>query len=172
MTEGKPPVAQAPWLWFVEPSSRDRALDLSGSGGGLADELAGHFSEVEVEAPGRVQRDGLPESTFDCIVVHDTLSHPDRPGAEVVEILGGLRRALRPGGVVALASVNPHFIPSWFRNRDGVSPRTCARRLTRAGFGAVCRFYLDGSLEQPGAVVPDTGPPAVAYEGSPNLRKG
>ena len=62
-------------------------------------------------ANGRVRRDdmyqlGLPDASFDAVVIHQVLHYADRPAAAIAEAA----RVLRPHGILVVADFAPHAL--------------------------------------------------------------
>lgn len=83
----------------------------------------------------------LPAARFDGIFANATLFHV--PRRELPRVLGELRHALRPGGV--LFSSNPHGPDEegWNRGRYGayLTPATWCSIVAAAGFVELDRYY-------------------------------
>jgi len=88
----------------------------------------------------------LPAERFDGVFANAALFHV--PTAELPRVLGELRAALKPGGV--LFSSNPHGAnqEGWNRGRYGAyhDLETWRRHLTAAGFAELSHYYRPPGL--------------------------
>src|SRR5262249_43344308 len=62
-------------------------------------------------ANGRIRRDdmyqlGLPDASFDAVIIHQVLHYADRPAAAITEAA----RVLRPHGILVLVDFAPHAL--------------------------------------------------------------
>jgi hypothetical protein len=184
----------ATWLWLVEFSSTDTALDASGeSTGELATSFRSHFGAVHVlrddaTALERVQLDcagdgweptscrlGSPKSSpwparsFDCIALHDALARRNPTSAEMLDELTRLHTMLRSGGWLALAS---RTLPPVRRGRPdaAISRRVVTRQLRLAGFGEIRCLFGGPTIEGPLTLLPNSSKAVGAFEASDAMR--
>ena len=113
--------------------------------------MAREYSGCEVLEQDFLKLD-LPPGRFDGIFANAALFHV--PSADLPRVLGELRAALKPGGV--LFSSNPHGAneEGWSKGRYGVyhDLETWRRHLSAAGFLELGHYYRPAGLpreEQP-----------------------
>lgn len=185
----------AAWLWFLDLSSGERALDASNiATGEMASSLAGHFAEVHVlraDLPGLDNvraasaaegwtaasfRLGTPLShpwpleTFDCIALHDAIARQNLATTNLAAVLIGLRGMLRREGWLAVASPTPRFFRRHRIEPSGISRRALTRMLFHAKFTEVRCLFVEPGLENPKTIIPASTDAVAAYEGSDAMR--
>jgi 2-polyprenyl-3-methyl-5-hydroxy-6-metoxy-1,4-benzoquinol methylase len=157
---------QSWFLWSSALASLLPALDVAdfGCGSGVLSASLARWArsvvaidqnpEALAQARARSRREGLrnvtfvredlhalslPESTFDLVVLSQSLHHVDAPEA----VLGEAARVLRPRGRVVVLELLPHA-EAWVQERLGhrhlgFSPESLEASLKRAGFGGLGR---------------------------------
>jgi len=88
----------------------------------------------------------LPRSHFDGIFANASLFHV--PGAELHRVLGELRAALKPGGVLFASNPRGNNEEGWNAGRYGAyhDPDAWCRRVTAAGFTEIEHYYRPAGL--------------------------
>lgn len=88
----------------------------------------------------------LPAGRFDGIYANASLFHV--PRAELPRVLGELREALRPGGILFSSNPRGEDEEGWLRGRYGVfhKPESWLRHLTDAGFECLHSYYRPPGL--------------------------
>jgi SAM-dependent methyltransferase len=94
----------------------------------------------------------LPDGVFDGVFANASLFHV--PAQELPRVLGELRAALKPGGVLFTSNPHGHNEEGWNRGRYGtyLDLETWNRFLSDAGFILVTHYYRPPGLpreEQP-----------------------
>lgn len=151
---------KAAWLWLVDRPRAEDALVVGPDAGGLAAELAGHFTRV-VTAP-TLTAFPHPAGAFDCVQMTNwaTVLESTDGGAGIDDLLAECRRLLRPGGHLSVAVDNP-----WWYGRLRRGPGTAlSQRMHVAGFRKVRRFFEHPSHHNPRCLIPDSTLATVAYE--------
>ena len=88
----------------------------------------------------------LPDARFDGIFANASLFHV--PSAELPRVLGELRRALAPGGVLFASNPHGHNEEGWNRGRYGAyhDLATWSRHLADARFTLLDHYYRPAGL--------------------------
>ena len=92
------------------------------------------------------------------------------PAAELVAELARLRALLRPGGWLALASINPRCIGRRSVTGHGIPVAGLAAAVSGAGYAETRTLFTEPSIDDPRSLVPDTSDAARAYETREGLR--
>ena len=113
--------------------------------------MARTFSGCEVLEQDILQL-ALPPLRFDGIYANASLFHV--PTTELPRVLGELRAALKPGGVLFASNPHGRDDEGWNRGRYGAyhAPATWLRHVSNAGFELLDQFYRPAGLpraEQP-----------------------
>ena len=88
----------------------------------------------------------LPAGRFDGVFANASLFHV--PAAELPQVLGELRRALKPRGVLFASNPHGHDEEGWGGGRYGAyhAPATWTRLVTNAGFALLDEYYRPEGL--------------------------
>lgn len=107
--------------------------------------MAREFSGAEVWNQNFLALD-LPEGHFDGVFANATMFHI--PSAELPRILGELRAALRPGGVLFSSNPRGQNEEGWNGDRYGCyhDIENWTRFLTAAGFDPIDHYYRPSGL--------------------------
>jgi SAM-dependent methyltransferase len=114
-------------------------------------QMARDYSGCEVLEQDFLRLD-LPPARFDGIFANASLFHV--PTSELARVLGGLRDALKPRGVLFASNPHGHNEEGWNRGRYGAyhDLATWQRYLDDAGFAPLEHYYRPAGLprsEQP-----------------------
>jgi SAM-dependent methyltransferase len=155
----------ANWMWLADPAAWRNALEITGGASVLAAAMGLRFDRVESWSAASA-REGIPgeftlpypDGSFDCVAIHEAWNgQPDAAPCPLVaqsRVFEEIRRVLRPGGCLYVATDNPR----WYRRLLSRTPMRSGawihHKLRQTGFTRTERYYVTPSLQVPRSIIP------------------